>query len=174
MEPTSRLTDDELLRELRRAVQSLPDAPEPLLRAALALMAAAPPLADRAALLVHRWLAELSFDSWSTPALATGMRSLRSPVRHLVYSAGEHDIELRVSGDAAGVSVVGQVLGPEAAGHIEAATEGGVALATHRAPLDALGMFRLEGLAPGAYVLSLRLGDAEIVLPAFAVEEPDR
>jgi hypothetical protein len=164
-----RLTDDELLRELHHAIEALPDAPPAMQRAAIDLWAAGAPragLVATAGALVQRVLAVLSFDSWAAPTLAQGMRSLRAPTRHLLFSAEGRDIDLRVIPHADGFSLAGQVLGPDDAGTVELVASEQHA---HRASLDALGAFRLDNLKSGAYVLTLRLGADEIVLPSIDV-----
>lgn len=175
MNSIDRLSDDELLRELHCAIKALPDAPSALQRAAIDLWAAAAPrggLVASASALLHRVLAVLTFDSWAAPALAHGMRSLQVPTRHLLFNAEGRDIDLRVTPRAQAFSLAGQVLGPDDAGTVELAACEPDALPSHRAPLDALGAFNLDGLQPGVYVLTLRLGADEIVLPPIDVREP--
>ena len=55
-----------------------------------------------------------------------------------------------------------------------ASGDGDGAASAQAAALDALGEFRLEGVRRGAYVLTLRLGDDEIVLPPIDVGERRR
>ncbi len=175
MKPIDRLSDDELLRELHLAIKALPDAPAALQRAAIDLWVTATPrggLVASVGALLHRVLGELSFDSWAAPALAHGMRSVPAATRHLLFNAEGRDIDLRVTPHAEAFSITGQVLGPDEAGAVELAASEPGAQPGHRTQLDALGEFRLDGLAPGVYVLTLRLGADEIVLPAIDVREP--
>ena len=186
--PPERWSDDELLGELRLAIAALPDVPAPLQRAALQLwpVAAAKPgaglVAQAGALLAQarHLVAVLAFDSWAQPMLAHGMRSVRAPTRHLLFSAEGRDVDLRVIPNAASYSIAGQVLGPDDAGSIELVAELGADLAVERAhsgtaltaQLDALGEFRIDSVPPGRYVMTLRLAAGDIVLPAVNVGEP--
>jgi hypothetical protein len=179
--PLNTLSDDELAQQLRRAVQALPDAPLHLQRAAIGLWPgpAAPAggglLAQAQGMLTHI-AAALSFDSWAAPAVALGMRSLRSPTRHLLFSAQGRDIDLRISPVAGATqgqfAVAGQVLGPDDVGVVELAAEGAKAGAVHRTSLDAMGEFRIDGLAAGRYNLTLQMGSDAIELPPLEVGEP--
>lgn len=176
-----RLSDDELSQQLQRAVASLPDAPAALQRAAIGLWPAESlsPLARWQAAgqaLLTQVAAVLSFDSWVGPMLAHGMRSLRAPTRHLLFSAQGRDIDLRISPDGDLYALSGQVLGPDDTGAVQLQRqavpidlEPGEGRVAHHTTLDALGEFRLDGLARGTYVLTLRLGTDEIALPAFAL-----
>ena len=145
--------DDELGRQVGRAVRELPDVPAALERAAIGLFAArkrVPTAGEAARALWREVVAVLSFDSWATPAVASGMRSQRSPMRHLLYSAEGRDIDLRVApAAAASFSLSGQILGPDEQGRIELepiATDAGPA---RRAELDSLGEFRIDDIPSG-------------------------
>ena len=171
MKPIAQLTDDELLGALRRAERELPVPPAALTRAAMALWpAAGPSLVQRATAALRRWHAELAFDSWASPA--PGMRSLRSPTRHLLFSVEGRDIDLRIVPGQGGFSVAGQVLGPGDGGSVELSADEAVAVPAHVASLDELGCFRIDGVTPRAFVMTLRMGDDEIVLPRFDVGPP--
>jgi hypothetical protein len=175
MKPFDRLSDDELLRELHRSLRALPDAPPALQRAAIDLWAAAVQpggLVAAAGALITRIRAELSFDSWAASAQAHGMRSQRAPTRHLMFSAAERDIDLRVTPGPQVYSIAGQVLGPDDAGTVELVARDAVGTPSHRAQLDALGEFRIDGVVPGSYVMTLRLGADAIVLPPLDLVEP--
>ena len=174
MLPPDDCSDDELLHQLRRAVRELPDAPQALQRAAIGLWPAAPAasLLAGAQALLTRVAAVLSFDSWAAPALAPGMRSLRSPTRQLLYSAGGRDIDLRITPESPGFSLAGQVLGPDEMGRVELACLDVDADPARLAPLDELGEFRIAGLKPGFYSLTLHAGGQALELPPFDVGEP--
>jgi hypothetical protein len=133
-----------------------------------------PSLVERAAAALRRWRAELAFDSWASPAPALGMRSLRSPTRHLLFSVEGRDIDLRIVPGQGSYSVAGQVLGPGDAGTVALAADEAAMASAHVASLDELGSFRIDGVAPRAYVMTLRVGDDEIVLPPFDVGPPQR
>ena len=175
MPHTDESEDEALSRQLRRALRLLPDAPPALQRRAIDLWRApAPGLAQVARAALNHITAVLSFDSWKTPALASGMRSLRSPTRQLLFSASGRDIDLRITVLGAGYAVAGQILGPDESGQVELARLDTGAEPARQAALDALGEFRIEGLAPGSYALTLQLGGDEIVLPPIDVGEQAR
>ena len=172
MKSLEKLSDAELLRELRRAHDELPDAPPALLRAALDLWRAAPASSAIAALaagLRTRLTAWLSFDSWAPPLALHGMRSAPTPTRQLLFSAEHRDIDLRITPTAGEFSITGQVLGPGTDGSVDLLAHGAAGAATHRAQLDPLGEFRIDGVQAGCYAMTLRLGGDEIVLPAIDV-----
>jgi hypothetical protein len=166
MKPLDQTPEDDFGRLLRQAV-ALPDAPPALLQHALDLW----PTAQRAGpvqALFRQVAALLSFDSWSAPALAAGVRAPRSASRHLLYSAEGRDIDLRITPVDSAFVLTGQVLGPDGSGQVEL-SQPERASDARRAELDALGEFRIEGIAAGDYALTLRLGSDEIVLPTIRV-----
>lgn len=166
MKPLAQLPDEEFERLLRQAV-ALPDAPPALVQHAIGLWKAQVPAVPA---LLRRIAAALAFDSWAQPAAAAGVRAPRSATRHLLFSAEGRDIDLRVTPAGDGYTLAGQVLGPDETGEIELAASTGEA--PRLARLDALGEFRVEGLAAGDYRLTLRLGSDEILLPAVPVGAP--
>jgi hypothetical protein len=146
-----------------------------LQRAAIGLWPArAPesPLKIAAQALLRQVTAVLSFDSWASPALSMGVRSLRSPTRHLLFSAMGRDIDLRITETGGAYSLTGQILGPDDSGLVELMRHDEEAASTHVAPLDALGEFRIGGLQGGTYVLTLRLSAEQIVLPSVLLGTP--
>ena len=179
MKPVHSLSDDEFVHLVQRAL-ALPDAPQRLVRAAIGLWPAARPsalksMADSALRLVA---AALSFDSWSRPATALGMRAGASDTRHLLFSAMGRDIDLRITPAADHYALTGQILGPDDAGRVELALQPDAGSAppdvlgapgARIAALDALGEFRLDGVRGGTYRVTLRLGGDEIVLPPIEV-----
>lgn len=175
MKPIDRLSDDEFAHLAQRAA-ALPDAPASLLHAAIALFSAREPaplneLAAAAGRLVR---AVLSFDSWATPQVALGMRSLASDTRHLMFSAMGRDIDLRISPAAEAFALSGQIFGPDDAGVVELITQSDGAphsVAARVAPLGVFGDFRLDGVQGGTYQMTLRVGGDAIVLPTFQVGE---
>lgn len=179
MKPVDRLTDDEFAHLVQRAA-ALPDAPAALIRAAIDLWpaahaaAAAPAAALKAAAQAGLRLvaAVLSFDSWAQPAVARGMRAGPSETRHLLFSAMGRDIDLRISPLADRFALTGQILGPDDAGTVTLCgldADGGEAQSV---ALDALGEFRIDGVAPGRYRLTLTMGGDELVLAPLEVGEP--
>jgi hypothetical protein len=182
MKPLHTLADDEFGAALQRALHELPDAPAALQRAAVDLWVAPPPrLADVAQAALRLVSAVLRFDSWGAgqTAVAQGLRSLRAPTasatRHLLFSAEGRDVDLRIAPATEGHVLTGQILGPDEGGTVELTPQGaasGTADAAHAVAIDAMGEFRIAGLAAGTYLLTLKLGADQIVLPALQVGEP--
>jgi len=173
MKPINLLSDDEFAQLAQRAA-ALPDAPPALLRAAIGQWHAAQPPMLQAALkaVLKRVVAALTFDSWAAGPLAFGVRAVPSDTRHLLFSAMDRDIDVRITPSASHFVLAGQILGPDEPGEIElaAASSDSAGAANPRfASLDALGEFRLDGVPGGAYVLTLRLAEDEIVLPSIDV-----
>jgi hypothetical protein len=169
-----RISDAELAA-LARQAEKLADAPPGWIDAAVALWKVAPRRAAGrgAPTLLKRLAAALTFDSWAAAPLALGVRSMALDQRHLLFSAQGRDIDLRINAAANQFSISGQVLGPDEQGEFELARhgEGPGAAAPRTVPLDALGEFRIDGVARGTYQLTLRAGAEEIVLPPIAVGE---
>jgi hypothetical protein len=70
--------------------------------------------------------------------------------------------------------MAGQILGPDESGRDEqasAAADTGGGAAAKVTGLDRLGEFRLDGIPGGSYILTLRLGEDEIVLPPIELGE---
>lgn len=175
MKPLKSLTDHEFAEVVRQAAE-LRDAPAALLKSAIALWPAARTAPQETVVqgIVRRVVAALSFDSWAAAPLAMGMRSVPSATRHLLFSAMGRDIDLRITPGAGHFALTGQVLGPDDAGVVELVAKAGDNILTHdtrMAPLDALGEFRIGGVERGTYLLTLRLGADEIVLPPISVGE---
>jgi hypothetical protein len=164
MKTVEHFTDDEFARHVHRAVRELPDAPAAWQQAAIAMWPAPATLTTRSAAmetaraLVRYVSAVLTFDSWAAATLAHGMRSVRNPTRHLLYSAQGRDIDLRITPAAEHFSLSGQVLGPDETGRIELALVDTPTSPGHHGVLDALGEFRLDGVPAGRYVLTLHVG----------------
>jgi hypothetical protein len=117
---------------------------------------------------LRRVAAALRFDSRGVAA-AAGLRGSLAETRHLLFSAKGRDIDLRLVPSGEGFDLSGQVLGPDEggevalAGHLRAG--GPPPASTRHAPIDPLGEFHLDAIDEGTYVLTLRLGSDEIVLP---------
>ncbi len=176
MKPVDLLSDDEFAHLVQRAA-ALPDAPPALLRAAIGQWHAAQPSPVQGAVtaVLKRVQAALTFDSWASGPLAFGVRGVPSDTRHLLFSAMGRDIDLRITPAAGAFALTGQILGPDEAGIVELADESGAGRVDARvAALDELGEFRLDGVGAGTYVLTLRLGDDELVLPPLRVGEHRR
>lgn len=110
--------------------------------------------------LVRRVLAALNFDSTQN-ALAHGVRSGQATARQMLYSAGDNDLDLRVTPSGETWVVSGQVLGECAGGHVE--LKGADAEAA--ADLNELCEFSLPPVPSGSYTLRLRLNDVEVEVP---------
>ena len=178
MKPVDQLSDDEFAQLVQRAV-ALPDAPPALIRAAIGQWGAAQPslLQTAAKAIVNRVAAALTFDSWAAGSLAFGVRAVPSDTRHLLFTAKGRDIDIRIAPAAGHFAVTGQILGPDESGVVELARASGDddgAATAQAAALDDMGEFRLEGIRRGTYVLTLRLGEDEIVLPPIDVGEHRR
>ncbi len=182
MTPLHTLADDELGAALQRALHELPDAPAALQRAAVDLWVAPPPrladVADVAQAALRLVSAVLRFDSWGAGQTATalGLRSLRAPTpaatRHLLFSAEGRDVDLRIAPAAEGYALTGQILGPDEGGAVELAAQDAAAGTARVVAIDAMGEFRIDGLPAGGYLLTLKLGADQIVLPVLQVGEP--
>ena len=111
--------------------------------------------------LVQRIVAALSFDSF-TARPAFGLRSGGVAERHLIYSAAEHDIDLRISAEGDNWKVTGQLLGGDC-------VPGEVALesksATVSTQLNDVCEFSLPPVASGNYTLRVRLANLEVEVP---------
>lgn len=171
--------DEEVfVRRMRQAVAALPDVPPALEQRALALFTAAraaspaQQMAQAVQALLRPLTAWLTFDSWAASPLALGMRSLRSPTRHLLFSAEGRDIDLRIVPSAEEFALAGQILGPDESGQVHLLRLDDAAATPRTRALDDLGEFHLEGLAAGRYRLTLQLGGDEITLPPIEVGEP--
>jgi len=117
--------------------------------------------------LLQRIVAALQFDSLQL-APAAGLRSGAAASRQLLFSAGDYDLDLRLTPteQTERWAVAGQVLGSDL-------ITGTVALqgvtATYETPLAAPGEFLLPTVAAGDYTLIVRLPDQEIAVEAFTV-----
>ncbi len=177
MKPIDQLSEDEFADRVQQAVAALPDAPPDLLLKVIdqwhtrqpSLLQSTAAAADA---VVRRITAALAFDSWAGSPLAFGVRSVPGETRHLLFSALGRDVDLRISPTAGAFALTGQILGPDESGILElAAVDDQARTSVETVPLDALGEFRLDGIAGGAYVLTLRFGSEEIALPPIDVGE---
>ncbi len=161
------LTDAELFPLLMRAAD-MADAPPKLILAADALWPSVQGTVKAATRLLA---AALRFDSWAGAPLAFGMRALPADTRHLLFSAMGRDIDLRITPDAQHFALAGQILGPDESGRAELRAPPGGSDLQRIAAIDELGEFRLDDIECGTYLLTLRLGGDEIVLPPIEVGE---
>lgn len=172
MTPIDKMTEQEWLQLVAEAL-SMPDAPPHVVQAALDLwntQGSARPVPSS----LRRWFATLRSDSWATAPLASGVRAVSSPVRQLLFTTPDRDVDVRIAPSAEGFAVSGQHLGPDDSGHIELRSliRGSDPGRRHGAALNALGEFRLEGVRRGTYLLILHLASDEIVLPPIDIGPP--
>lgn len=180
MKSIDQLSDAEFEQLARRAV-ALPDAPAALVQSAVALLAAHGPcpqstelasladLAGAAAALLRQVVATLSFDSWARQAQPAGVRALPSDARQLVFSALGRDIDLRIVPRGGHFVLTGQILGPDETGTVHVVSDTRPDEAPRVATLDTLGEFRLEGVPPGRYAMTLQLAGEHVLLPSIDV-----
>ncbi|WP_088286224.1 hypothetical protein [Ideonella sp. A 288] len=179
MESLQHLSDDDLL-VLTQQAMALPDAPSAWIQRAVAVgqAPAESRVATTARAVVKHLVAALGFDSWSTPQLALGLRSMPDRTRHLLFSAQGRDIDLRIIPTAEHFAMAGQVLGPDDGGTVELvhrplplAGDEHSGHEAHIASLDELGEFRFGDLRQGTVSIVFRLGKDEVHLPLIDVGE---
>jgi hypothetical protein len=139
--------------------------PPPVVARALQAFRPAAPAADAAQIFVRKLLALLSFDSGLTPAY--GLRSGPAPVRQMLFTVEEFDVDLRIESSGSGWRVAGQLLGGSSGGEVKLLGSG----EHYSAPLTELGEFVLEPLAAGAYTLSILMPGVELALPELLIGE---
>ncbi|HSV71311.1 MAG TPA: hypothetical protein VLI72_14480 [Methylibium sp.] len=156
---------DDPLEAALRASRGLEAPPAAVLQRVIDLWPAA--AAPAAAGALRRVLAALSFDSGRAAPLAFGMRGSEPGPRQLLFSAEDHDIDLRIAAAGTGWALHGQVLGPDAGGRACLIGDDGAERAV--VALDELGEFRFDALPAGRYALRLELADRQIELPAVGI-----
>ncbi len=123
---------------------------------------------DTSPSLTRRILAALSFDSLQmSPAF--GVRSGQATARQMLYSAGENDLDLRVTQSGEGWVIAGQVLGANCAG-LKGSVELQGAEAKSTAELNDQCEFRLPPVGDGSYQLRVRFGDDLIEIPELELK----
>lgn len=148
-----------------RASRALEDAPEAVIQRAIGVWSA-PARPAAAPGLRERVLAVLSFDSAGVSPLAVGRRSAGEDMRQLLFSAGERDIDLRVSPAGGGRwRVAGQVFGPDTAGR--ARVQVGEVVA--ECAWNDLAEWQVDALPAGDCCVVLSSDGWEIELPPFAL-----
>lgn len=114
---------------------------------------------------IERVMAVLSFDSRQlSPAF--GVRSGQSVARQLLFSVGEHDLDLRVAPDDGAWVVSGQVLGECENGEVLLRGAG----ASESARMNELCEFTLPRVPSGKYSLVINFSDTEIEVPEFELK----
>jgi hypothetical protein len=139
------------------------DAPRDVISHALNLFRTRP--TEAAPTVMQRVLAVLSFDSRHlSPAF--GVRSGQSVARQLLFSVGEHDLDLRVAPDDGAWVVSGQVLGECTSGEVELRSESVV----EKALINELCEFALPRVPSGKYSLVINFSNTEIEVPEFELK----
>lgn len=109
---------------------------------------------------LRRVMAALRFDSAQSP-MAVGVRAGQAAPRQLLYSAEEHDLDLRITPNDARWTVSGQVFGPVSGGSVELVGPS----STVRTGIDELHEFALPPVPAGSYTLRVRFQDVEAEVP---------
>ncbi|HEU5459987.1 MAG TPA: hypothetical protein VFU83_05800 [Pyrinomonadaceae bacterium] len=115
---------------------------------------------------LRRIVALLTFDS-RTAGPAFGVRSLSTASRQMLYSAGETDLELRITVQNDECILAGQVIGEGCAqGHVEISGAEGRSEAT----LNDAYEFTLPPVPTGRYSLTVRMQDLQIEIPELELK----
>jgi hypothetical protein len=122
---------------------------------------------DGAITALRRIVATLTFDSFSSKP-AFGLRSGHAASRQVLYSAEDNDIDLRITLQNEKCVVAGQVMGTgdciDAEVELSTPTESAVAA------LNDLCEFTFPGVPAGVYLLTVRMRDKEVEIPALEVK----
>lgn len=151
---------------LMRADEGL-DAPPALVSQAINLFRARA-VREASPSLTRRILAALSFDSLQMSP-AYGVRSGQAAARQMLFSAGDNDLDLRVTRSGEGWVIAGQVLGANCAG-LKGSVELQGAGRTSGAELNDQCEFRLPPVGAGSYRLRVRFGDDLIEIPELELK----
>jgi hypothetical protein len=115
---------------------------------------------------LRRIVALLSFDSRNAGP-AFGVRSITSGSRQLLFTAGETDLELRITVQNDECILAGQVIGEGCAqGHVEISGAGG----RSEAALNEICEFTLPPVPAGHYSLTVRMLDLQIEIPELELK----
>jgi hypothetical protein len=114
---------------------------------------------------LQRLQALLDFDSLYAPQ-PLGLRSGQPLERHLLFTAGELSVDLRITPSGTLWSLAGQVLGPSTGGGQAALASSAT---TAEAALNELSEFTLPPVPAGDYKLILRLADIEVEVDKLQV-----
>jgi hypothetical protein len=115
---------------------------------------------------LRRIVALLTFDSRNAGP-AFGVRSLPAASRQMLYSAGETDLELRITVQNDECILAGQVIGEGCGeGHVEISGAGGRSEAT----LNEICEFSLPPVPAGNYSLTVRMLDLQIEIPELELK----
>jgi len=115
---------------------------------------------------LRRIIALLTFDSRNAGP-AFGVRSLPAASRQMLYSAGETDLELRITVQNDECILAGQVIGEGCAeGYVEISGAGG----RSEARLNEICEFSLPPVPVGNYSLTVRMLDLQIEIPELELK----
>jgi hypothetical protein len=176
MTALDRLDDEELAQALR-ASRQLEDAPEAAIQRAIDLWPGRTRVPVRPAGAWARLGAVLRFDSAASDHLALGLRGAAGtelqPKRQWLFTAGEHDVDLRAAPAAVGPlwTLSGQILGPQGAGTatLRSADDAAAATPARTVPWNEWAEFHFDELPPGKYLLRLSGPEGELELPVVPV-----
>ena len=143
------------------------DAPAHVVARAVRLVRPQPAGASR----LQRLVAALSFDSMiNRPDFA--VRGGAGAERQMLFSAGDHDIDLRINEQNGRWMVSGQTLGPCTGGSVTLTGAGD----TVRGTMSAWCEFDLPPVPAGLYelVIALTAAESEIAIPALLLGNPDQ
>jgi hypothetical protein len=116
--------------------------------------------------LLQRIVATLTFDSFKA-APAFGLRTGYSPSRQMLFSAGDNDLDLRITVENDRYLVAGQVIRESCtAGVVELSGIAGSA----QASLNETCEFSLPGVPLGTYSLKLKMADLEVEIPELELK----
>lgn len=171
MNPTDKFPDDAWFSLLCQAI-TLPDAPQHLVQNALDLWRQHEPQGSPP--VPRRWVAVLSFDSWAGAPAVAAMRALPSETRQMFFAADGVEIDLRIEPTAGSFALAGQLFGADARGRVELTAMGRPDEASPRrsVAVNASSEFRLGDVHRGTYLVTLHLGEHEIVLPPIEIGPP--
>jgi hypothetical protein len=141
------------------------DAPPHVVARAVRLFRPEPGLGHAA---VQRLVAVLRFDSAGQPAVP-GLRTGGPAARSLLYSAGDYDIDLRITASGAMWSIAGQILGPEIDGYVEMERVPD----SLRAAINDLGEFTLPSVPAGLVTLRVFTSGRAIEIPTLELGPSD-
>jgi anti-sigma factor RsiW len=114
--------------------------------------------------LLRRIMATLGFDS-AQLAPAMGVRSSAPSARQLLYRAGQHDLDVRITPVNDGWVVAGQVLSTVHGGWVELQGNGD----SLESPLTELSEFTFPPMPPGEYKLVVYLADEVIEVASLSL-----
>jgi len=110
---------------------------------------------------VRKILAALQIDMKAGKPIAGERSAGMTEARQLLFQAGDHAVDVRITRSAKRFLIRGQILGEGVAGCSVTFFSDRV---VHETRSDEFGGFQIENVEPGAYRLSVGLADAEIFI----------